>query len=471
MADRVRLAVIGAGPAGLAAAAEAARCGVEVLLIDEQKAAGGQIYRAIERANGATKEIFGAEYRLGESLVKEINAPTVTHLNGATVWQVTPEREIYLTKDGISREVTAECIIIATGAMERPMPFPGWTLPGVMTAGAGQVLLKTAGLIPKGELILAGSGPLLLLVAAQFLRAGGGIGAIVETTPRGNYLRAARYLPAAIRDGGFLRKGMVLLREIGKHNIPHYKGASNLEAAGHGKVETLRFNCRNRQHELPCSTLMLHMGIVPNVQITRSLNLNHEWNALQRCWRPRRGEFGETEIEGLMVAGDGGGIGGAMVAEIEGRMAGLRAAVKLGAIGAGECRPRLDAERRKRSYHLAARPFIDALYTPSREFLSPPDDTVVCRCEEVTAGQIREYVGLGCLGPNQAKSFGRSGMGPCQGRFCGLTVSEIIAEERDKPLTDIGYYRIRPPIKPVTLGELAAMHESGDAARANQEDL
>lgn len=471
MTDRVRLAIVGAGPAGLAAAAEAARCGVEVVLIDEQKAAGGQIYRAIEQANQSTKEILGPEYGRGELLLKEMTAQNVTHLNGTTVWQVTPEREIYFTKDGASRVLKAECVIIATGAMERPMPFPGWTLPGVMTAGAGQVLLKTAGLIPKAELILAGSGPLLLLAAAQFLRAGGAIGAIVETTPRGNYLRAARYLPAAIGAEGFLRKGMMLLREIRSHKIPHYKGASKLKAAGDRRVETLRFSCRKRQYELPCSTLMLHMGIVPNVQITRSLNLDHEWNELQRCWRPRRGEFGETEIEGLMVAGDGGGIGGAVVAEIEGRIAGLRAASKLGAIGSGECQSRLDAERRKRDRQLAPRPFIDALYAPSREFLSPPDETVVCRCEEVTAGQIREYVGLGCLGPNQAKSFGRSGMGPCQGRLCGLTVSEIIADARDRPLAEVGYYRIRPPIKPVTLGELAAMHESGDAACKNQEDL
>ena len=154
MTDQAQLAIIGAGPAGLAAAAEAAGCGIEVVLIDEQNAAGGQIYRGIEHANRSTKKILGPEYEYGESLLKETPAHSVTHLKGATVWQVTPEREIYLTIDGASQALKADSIIVATGAMERPMPFPGWTLPGVMTAGAGQILLKTAGLIPKRELIV-----------------------------------------------------------------------------------------------------------------------------------------------------------------------------------------------------------------------------------------------------------------------------------------------------------------------------
>lgn len=469
MADRVQLAIIGAGPAGLAAAAEAAQCGVEVVLIDEQKAAGGQIYRGIGRASQSAKEVLGPEYEHGASLLKTLNTELVTHLTNSAVWQVTPEREIYLTSDGASRVLQADNIIIATGAMERPMPFPGWTLPGIMTAGAGQILLKTAGLIPQGELVLAGSGPLLFLIAAQYLRAGGTIGAIVETTPRSNYLQALRYLPGALRANTYLRKGAKLLREIRKHKVPHYKGATHLKATGARKVETLRFTCQDRQHEISCSKLLLHIGVVPNVQITRSLNLDHEWDAPQRCWRPRLDECGETEIEGIIVAGDGGGIGGAMVAEIEGRIAGLWAAGKLGAISTKESKSRLGAERRRRDHHMAARPFIDALYAPSQEFLTPPDETVVCRCEEVTAGQIREYVEQGCLGPNQTKSFGRSGMGPCQGRFCGLPVSEIIADKIDKPMENVGYYRIRPPIKPVTLGELAAMHESEDGDSTNQE--
>ncbi len=460
MTDHVQLAVIGAGPAGIAAAAEAAGCGIEVVLIDEQHGAGGQIYRGITAPGRPDKAILGEDYEHGVTLTSQLASTPAKHWTNATIWQVTPEREIYLTRDGASRMLKADAIVIATGAMERPMPFPGWTLPGVMTAGAGQILLKTAGLVPRDGLVLAGSGPLLFLSAAQFLRAGGAIDAIVETTPGANYRKALRHLPGALKASGYLRKGFGLLAEIKRHKVPHFKGATGLEAIGNDKVEALRFTSSGTQHELGCSTLMLHIGVVPNVQITRSLNLEHQWDELQRCWRPQHDDFGATSLDRIYVAGDGSGIGGAIAAEIEGRISGLEVVRMLGVNNAGDVTSRIDAERTRHGHHMAIRPFLDALYAPSLEFLTPPDDAVVCRCEEVTAGQIRGYVGLGCLGPNQTKSFGRSGMGPCQGRMCGLTVSEIIAKETDKPMADVGYYRIRPPIKPVTLGELAAMHDN-----------
>jgi NADPH-dependent 2,4-dienoyl-CoA reductase/sulfur reductase-like enzyme len=462
MTERTQLAVVGAGPAGLAAAAAAASSGIEVVIIDEQPAAGGQIYRGIERADAARRDILGPDYARGAALLGVLDQPSVTHLTGTTVWQISPEREIHLTRNGTAGTLVADRIILATGAMERPMPFPGWTLPGVMTAGAGQILLKGSGLVPQGEVVLAGSGPLLLLLAAQYLRAGGKISAIVETTPRGNAFKALRHLPGALRANGYLLKGVALLREIKRRGVPHYRGASGLEALGDDRVAGLRFASRGRSHELPCSLLLLHQGIVPNVQITRSLNLRHDWDQNQRCWRPYGDAWGRTRLEGIAVAGDGAGIAGADAAEHAGRLAGLHAAWELGALTVKDLKTRSRPERRALAYHLAVRPFLDALYAPAPAFLSPADRTVVCRCEEVTAGAIRGFVGLGCLGPNQTKSFGRPGMGPCQGRFCGLTVSEIIAQARGVPPEEVGYYRIRPPIKPVTLGELAAMAEGDE---------
>ncbi len=464
MTGRVQLAVIGAGPAGMAAAVEAANCGASVVLIDEQPAPGGQIYRAITSAARPGKAILGDDYENGAKLTDTLAASTVDHWTATTVWQVTPEREIYMTRDGASHRITADAIVIANGATERPMPFPGWTLPGVMTAGAGQILLKTAGLVPQAGLVLAGSGPLLFLIAAQYLRAGGAIEALVETTPRSNYRTALRHLPGALRTPGYLRKGLGLLAELRKHKVRHVKTATRLQAVGDGRLQALRFSRAGRQHEIACTTLMLHIGVVPNVQITRALNLPHDWDALQRCWRPRRDADGATELDGIFLAGDGAGIGGAVVAELEGRIAGLASARALGTLETGKAEARLAAERSRLAQEMAPRPFLDALYAPSPEFLAPPDDTIVCRCEEVTAGQIRSYVGLGCIGPNQTKSFGRSGMGPCQGRLCGLTVSEIIASETARPMAEVGYYRIRPPIKPVTLGELAALHDDQAAA-------
>lgn len=468
MTETTDLAIVGGGPAGLAAAAIAAEAGLEVWLLDDQPAAGGQIYRAVGASDRARLGVLGPDYEHGRSLLAVLDHPRLRHLAGATVWEVTREREIYFTRGGGSSCVTARHVLLATGAMERPMPFPGWTLPGVMTAGAGQILLKTSGLVPAGDVVLAGSGPLLLLLAQQYLRAGGRIAAIVETTPRTNLSRALPHLPGALRANAYLRKGLGLLREIWRHRVPHYRAARQLEARGESTVERLAFEAGGTSHEIPCSHLLIHNGVVPNVQITRALGLTHDWDDLQRCWRPRRGERGETEFEGLWIAGDGGGIGGARAAEHQGRLAALHVARERGAITAEACRIQAEPERRALAHHLAVRPFLDALYAPAPDFLRPADDTVVCRCEEVTAGAIRGYVALGCLGPNQTKAFGRPGMGPCQGRFCGLTVSEIIAEARGVPVAEVGYYRIRSPIKPVTLGELAALSLPDDQDRDQQ---
>lgn len=466
MPEQADLIVVGAGPAGLAAARAAGEAGLEVAVIDDQPGPGGQIYRAVAGAGESRLAMLGADYARGRSLLDALDQPAVRHIPNATVWQVTREREVYLSEGGAARHLRARHIVLATGAMERPMPFPGWTRPGVMTAGAGQILLKTAGLVPGGRTILAGSGPLLFLLAWQYLRAGASIAALVETTPRANTTAALPHLPGALRATEYLRKGLSMLTAIRRAGIPYYRRARGLNArgqdGGEGEVTSLGFTAGGRTHELACDLLLVHQGVVPNVQITRALDLAHDWDPLQRCWRPRLDSRGETELEGIAVAGDGGGIGGARVAELQGRLAGLHAAARLGALSDAELAARAKPLRRELAHHLAVRPFLDALYAPAAEFLAPGDETMVCRCEEVTAGAVRGYVRLGCLGPNQTKAFGRPGMGPCQGRFCGLTVSEIIARERAVSVPEVGYYRIRPPIKPVSLGELAAMEEVDD---------
>jgi NADPH-dependent 2,4-dienoyl-CoA reductase/sulfur reductase-like enzyme len=355
---------------------------------------------------------------------------------------------VYFTEGGRARAVAAERMILATGAMERPMPFPGWTLPGAMTCGAAQIMLKTGGIVAEGA-VLAGSGPLLLLIATQMLAAGARIEAIVETTPARNYLGALPYLPRAMRAADYLRKGMVMTMALRRAGIPWYKGAHGPRAGGADRVESLHFTAGGKTHELACKVLLLHQGVVPNVQITRSLRLDHDWHSLQRAWRPCLDEWGETPIAGIFVAGDSGGIAGATASAIQGRLAVLRITDAL----ATEAAPL----RRALSRELAIRPFLDRLYQPADEFLRPGDGTIVCRCEEVLAGEIREHVRIGCLGPNQAKAYSRAGMGPCQGRVCGLIVSEIIAGARDVSPDEAGYYRIRAPIKPVTVGELATL--------------
>lgn len=337
------------------------------------------------------------------------------------------------------------------------MPFAGWELPGVMTAGAGQILLKSSGVLAESPLVLAGSGPLLLLLAVQYLRAGQEIAAIVETTTTSDRLKALGAAPGMLRSPGYVRKGRHLLAEIRKHNVTRYGGADTLRAQGDAALESFEFRHKGRTVTLPCRTLLVHSGVVPNVQLTRLLEIEHRFDELQRCWHPVTDQHGGTSVTGIAVAGDGASIAGAETAASRGAVCGHGAALCMGRIDQAEFRKRTNPLLEQSRRFLHARPFLDKLYPPPKETLTPADDVIVCRCEEVTAGAIREYVDLGCIGPNQTKAFGRCGMGPCQGRQCGLTVSEIIAERRNVSVAEVGAYRIRAPIKPVTLGEIASM--------------
>ncbi len=446
------LIVIGAGPAGMAAALAAKRRGLDVLLLDEQPDVGGQIYRSITATDAQRQRILGPDYSYGESLAAAVKAAGVEHWPGAAVWQVDPDKTVHLLRGGATCHIVTKALVIATGAMERPFPVRGWTLPGVMTAGAGQILLKNASLVPNAPVVLAGCGPLLYLLAAQYLRAGVAIQAILDTAGGTDWRLAIRHASALLAGWGDVRKGLGLLREIRAAGVPFHKGVDQLRIEGAGAVEAIEFSSRGQTHRLPCRLVLLHQGVVPNNQVTWSLRAEHHWDDEQLCWVPTCNAWGESSLPGVYVAGDGAGIGGALVAQLQGELAGIAVA---NALGKGEAQNG-EAQRTRIRQHMAIRPFLNRQYRPRDAFRIPADDVIVCRCEEVTAGSIRELVALGCAGPNQTKSFSRCGMGPCQGRQCGLTVTEIIARASGLPPEEVGYYRIRPPLKSLTLAQLAS---------------
>jgi bacterioferritin-associated ferredoxin len=207
--------------------------------------------------------------------------------------------------------------------------------------------------------------------------------------------------------------------------------------------------------------VLLHHGVVPHTQLTRLLRVEHDWDSRQLCWQPRIDAWCQTTLAGLRVAGDGASIAGARAAEFSGTLAALGAAHALGHLSSSEREARAKPARSALRQQLRVRPFLDALYRPPQWINTPANDTVVCRCEEVTAGQVRNMAQLGCQGPNQTKFFSRCGMGPCQGRMCGATVSQILAAELGKPVTEVGAYRVRAPLKPVPLDSLAALADEG----------
>ncbi len=460
MQSSVDLAIVGAGPAGLAAAITATAHGLKAAVIDEQSEPGGQIYRSIESVNArraAHLALLGPDYAAGLGLVKRFRASGAEYLPLTGVWQIDGDRNVYIRSNSRATRVAAKQILIATGAMERPVPVPGWTLPGVMTCGAAQTLLKSTGAVPDGRFVLAGSGPLLLLLAVQLVRAGVRPAAILETRP--DYFAALRHLPQFLAAPGYFGKGWRLLAELRSAGVPIKSGVRGMRIHGHDRVQAIEYDSRGQTRRETVDLVLLHQGIVPNANLALSLRCEHAWDEAQRCLRPRLDAWGNTSVAGVQIAGDTGGIIGAQAAELSGHLAALDAACRLGRLSVAERDRLAQPHRTQLDRHLGARGFLDALYRPPQDMVAPREpDTIVCRCEEIRAGEIRQIVTeQGCPGPNQMKSFTRCGMGPCQGRLCGLTVVELIAECRGVPVSEVGYYRIRSPVKPVTVGEIAGL--------------
>jgi octopine oxidase subunit A len=451
------VAVIGAGPAGLAAATLMAEQRSRVVLLDEQAEPGGQIYRGIERAahHAALLTALGDDYQHGAGLVARFRASGAAYRPGSLVWQVTPQREVWFSNGGRSQEMEAMAVVLATGAMERPVPLPGWTLPGVMTAGALQIMLKSSGVVPDEPFVIAGSGPLLYLLVQQCLAVGARPRAVLETASRANAWRALPYLPVAMRSRDFT-EGLAMIAGLRRSGVRRFRHVSDIQIEGTDAVSGIKFRSGGKEHRLATRLVALHEGVIPAQQMARSIGCAFTWDATQRCFAPVVDEWGNSAIDNVLIAGDAAGIGGARVAEHTGRLVALEALRRIGRIEAARRDTMASTDWQARHTHLAIRRFLDALYAPRGEILRPADDVLVCRCEEVTAAALREVVRQGCLGPNQAKAFLRAGMGPCQGRLCGPVVSEIIAAARGVSPAEAGYYRIRPPLKPIAVGELIA---------------
>ena len=451
------LIVLGCGPAGMSAAIAGSDAGMHTMVVDEQSGPGGQIYRNISALTEPVARLLGPDYEYGATLAQRFGRSKVEHRRGATVWDISPELVVTLLQNGVSAQFRARQLILATGAIERATPIPGWTLPGVLNAGAAQIALKSSGSIPAGRIVLAGNGPLLLLVACQLLDAGGSVVGIVETSPAGNRWRALRHAFGALGAPGYLLKGLGLLRRLHAQGVPMFKCASEPAVEGETGVRSVSFCSGGRQHHIDADTVLLHHGVVPNIQVSRLLRVEHLWDPDQVAWRPQVGAFGETSLTGVRIAGDGAGIAGARAAEASGALAALGAALALARLDQAEFQRRALPWQKEMKRHLRIRPFLEELYRPPQWLAAPADDTIVCRCEEVSAGKIREMARLGCQGPNQTKFFSRCGMGPCQGRMCGSAVTQILSASLGRPPDQIGAYHVRAPLKPIPLSAVAAM--------------
>ena len=462
MSKHYDIAIIGAGPAGMAAARTAAKHKANTLLLDEQSTPGGQIYRASEANADRNRTDLGESYQRGLPLIRDLRASEISYVPNANVWHLSEKREIGYSKNGIAHMVTADSIIVTGGAQERPLPVPGWTLAGVMTVGAAQILLKESEIAVENA-IFCGSGPLLYLVVHQYLMAGIPVKAVIDLQARENYWHALPKLPAALFGFSKILQGWGWKRDIVRAGIPLINGVTDLRIIGEKAVNGVEYFQAGRWQRLDCEQVLLHQGVVPNINISRAAGCDCRWNSLQCCWNVIVDDWFESSIPGIAVAGDGAFIGGGVAAEYSGHISALGALARHGFIEAQERDQLAMPARTAYAKEMRLRPFLDTLFKPAKNFRLPrEDDVLVCRCEEVSLAQLREVINIGCPGPNQLKSFSRCGMGPCQGRFCGLTVSELIADITGKSVEEVGYYRIRTPIKPLRLGELANLNLSSE---------
>ncbi len=448
------LAVIGAGPAGLAAAATAAGLGLDTVLVDEQPAPGGQIYRGAEAAGAAQRAILGADYTAGGRLIDEFRRSGAEYRPGTQVWRIGPDGVLDCSAGGTVR---ARRLVLATGAAERPVAFPGWTLPGVMTAGAAQIMMKAGGLLPTGRVVLAGTGPLLLLVAVQLLDAGVQVVALAETTRAGARLRAAFAARPGFVADPTLRKGAKLLARLRRHGVRQVHGVRSLEALGTDRLAAVRISRSARRHQvIEADLLLVHFGVTPDLQAARSAGLPVNWDSDQFALSPVVDRWGRSSNPALFVAGDGAGIAGAVAAALRGRLAGLAVAADLGRINAAERDRRAAPVQAALTRELRVRPLLERWFKPAVDLLYPADETLICRCESVTAGQLRQAARRSGPDANAVKAVTRCGMGPCGGRQCGAALARLTAEVHGLPPDACLPPRVRPPIRPVRLGMLAA---------------
>jgi NADPH-dependent 2,4-dienoyl-CoA reductase/sulfur reductase-like enzyme len=469
--DRPHLAVIGAGPAGLAATVAAAAHGVRVTLIDSAARAGGQFYRqpAIELNAGRPQALhhqWRAWERLRDALARHVEAGCVTHLTDRHVWLV--ERQLERQAGGADRnaftvhallgpeqqdpvEVRADAVLLATGGYEKVFPFPGWTVPGVLTAGGAQAMLKGTLAVPGRTAVVAGTGPLLLPVATGLAAAGVEVAALVESADPKAFARRSRALaaqPGKVAEGA--RYAAQLLRHrvklLTRHTVVQAHGDDRLEAVTVAALDTDGRVRPGTERRIACDTLAVGHGMLPHTDLAETLGCRLDGLDVQVDDEQR------TDVPGLWAAGETTGIGGAALSLAEGHIAGRSAAARLNGT---EPDPRIWApaakSRRKLREFFAA---LDTVYAPPARWTDlVTDDTVVCRCEEVTGGAIREAVdGLGAGDVRTVKLLTRAGMGWCQGRMCGPAVAGLAGCE----LTPSR----RPFARPVPLGVLARAGEA-----------
>lgn len=453
--------VVGAGPAGMSAAIAATNCGLSVTVLDRQSTVGGQIYRNVEQSSAELQHFLGKHYTHGLRIAEEFHSCPAKLIPNATVWNI-ENGTVNASCNGTAMSFCSKHIIIASGAVERPVAVSGWTLPNVMGAGAADLLLKDSGLTVDAPVIIYGNGPLLLQSVVHLQQLDIPIAGILLTASYQNFISSLPCIPQALMRPAYLFEGMQMFLKTLSSKAPVFFAVRDLSLSHEDKKLVASFFRGSKQHSINGQTVLLHEGVIPDTRLTRLTGCLHDWNSLQRYWYPRTTCWGETTQQGVYAVGDGAAVYGAEAAALQGTLAGFECARSLKKITKKERDKKASATFRKRKKVTSTKPLIDTCFAPVPSKLIPADETIVCRCEEITAGEIRKTIAQGFLTPDGIKSQLRTGMGQCQGRMCEQAILEIIAQECALDPESIPTYHIQPPIFPVSLGEIARADTSSN---------
>lgn len=450
--EQPRVVIVGAGPAGTRAAELLVAAGLRPVLVDEAATGGGQIYRRQPPGfRREARQLYGTEAGRATALHAAFDAllPRIEHRPETLAWNLR-DGELFIQRGEGAEILPFDALILATGATDRLLPVPGWTLPGVFSLGGAQIALKAQACAIGRRVAFLGSGPLLYLVAAQYVKAGAEVAAVLDTAPPSARFRA---LPLMAARPALLAKGAALLWRLRRAGVPVRRGVVPRRLLGDAagtRVAGIAIAAPDGGEEvIACDAVGLGWHLRAESQLADLAGCAYDFDAESRQWLPRMDADGRSSLGGIYLAGDGARILGADGAEIAGRLAALAVLEDLEL----PAPPDQDAAalRRQRAVMDRFRRGLSIAFPwPADLAAALPDETLVCRCEAITAGELRRSAtDLDAPEVNRAKAFSRVGMGRCQGRFCGLAAAEILAAARGVAVTEAGRLRSAAPVKPL----------------------
>ena len=466
------IAVVGGGAGGMNAAIWAARSGADVLLIDERPQLGGQYFKQLIPAPDLEAERWeDKQFRNGRHLIGEIAESGIKLLNNASVVAAFEPCDLLVSRNKELTIVKPKKLIVATGAYELGLLVPGWTLPGVMTTGSAQVLLRSYRVLAGRKVLIAGNGPLNFQVGLELAKAGAEVKAIAEASPAPSARNMRAFLEMLAGDPELTVRGASYLAGLIRRGVPIHYSASlasvqPITGAGGPLLKTVLRDWTNSEATEKCyevDAVCIGYGFAPSNEILRALGCRSIVNETKGTLDAVRGDDCETTREPVFAVGDCARFGGSRIAECEGVIAGNAAARSLGFEIPGRAKK---AVKLARSSKRRQQNFQSALWTMFKPaeglFKFPGDEVIACRCEEVAGREIAD--GLMATGSNEAGSLKRStraGMGRCQGRYCGPEIARFLIDSGLDSIDETKLWAPRPPIKPVTVASLANFDSFG----------